>query len=343
MTARQVTGWLLAVSGTLLLSACVTVPPEDAAQNGAGEGRPAWVTQPPRTGDVIYGSGGSPVGDDASAASTRARQAATADLMTGLRVRIMAETRSEVTETDGDVSQFYAQSVTSRVDEIALDDVRLEDTWESSQQYLYALVSLDTAQAARQLKNAYAQERGLLDATPGQRTETDALWNQLSQWQRFISLAATQQSRDELHRLFVGESIDPQWSADYMTMQQQYADFVASISVALQAEDELTAQWATTLSQPWTDLGIPLSVDGSDTDWSLHLATRTEDRSDAQARRHEVTVDATLRDENQQVRWQHSASARGVAGGDERAFRQAITGAADQLAVAWRDRVRAID
>lgn len=343
MSVHRLTGWLLAASGALLLSACVTVPPEDAVQNGDGEGRPAWVTQPPRTGDVIYGSGGSPLGDDASAALTRARQAATADLMTGLRVRIMAETRSEVTDADGDVSQFYAQSITSRVDEIALDDVRLEDTWESAQQYLYALVSLDTAQAARQLRNAYQEERSLLDVTPEQRSESIALWDQLSRWQRFMSLAARQQSRDELHRLFVGDSIDTQWPADYAAMQQQYADFVASLSIALEAEDDLTAQWATTLSRPWTDMGIPLSVEGEDADWSLHLATRAEDRSDAQTRRHEVTVDATLRDENQQVRWQHSASARGVAGGDERARRQAMAVVADQLATAWRDRVRAID
>lgn len=324
----------------LLLSACVTVPPEQATRQAATpDGQPAWIVQPTRSGAVVYGSGGSPSQDNASSSLSRARQAATADLMTGLRVRIMAETRSEISETDGAVARYYAQSVTSRVDDIALDDVRLEDTWESPNGFIYALVSLDTEAAATRLRRVYEGAMPALNRMPD-ALESVTQWDRFVAWHQLMVTGGEQQARNELHQLFVGRPIDPGWPAEYREWQQGYREFLSDQPIVLQPDNPLATQWAGTLSSPWSELGFPLLRNASAEPgeaWRLRLVARTEDQSDGRFQRQWVTVTAALYDEQNQRRWQLTQQSRGVAGSAERAQKQAMEAAAEALAQSWLD------
>ncbi|MCH8550439.1 MAG: LPP20 family lipoprotein [Natronospirillum sp.] len=314
----------------LLLAACTTVP-EESTEPEAG-GQPSWVTQPPRTGSVIYGSGGSPLGDNQAATQSRARQAATADLMTGLRVRIMAETRSEVTEANGDVSRLYAQSVTSRVDDIELDDVRLEDTWESQAGFLYVLVSLDTAQAAARLRQAYTDDLPLLSEPDA---GTGPLWPEFVAWQRVMTVAGRQAARDELHQMFAGRTIDTDWASRYQALQGNWQALLDDIRLYPDMWDDTGRSNSTLLTGPWTERGLTLVDDPSAAQWTLRMATREAVQAVDNAQQVIVTLDATLIDEQDQVRWQHSSQQRGLAGSVDRARRQALERAAEAAAQAW--------
>lgn len=314
----------------LILSACTTVPPEtDQADTGS---TPSWVTQPPRTGSVVYGSGGSPLGDNEAATQSRARQAATADLMTGLRVRIMAETRSEVTEANGDVSRLYAQSVTSRVDDIELDDVRLEDTWQSPDGFLYVLVSLDTAAAAARLRSAYEADLPLLQEPS---VEGLSLWAEFVAWQRVMAVAGRQAARDELHRMFSGQPIADNWADLYQARRASWQALLDDIRLYPDLADEIGRTHRELLTGPWTERGLTF-VDAPDTaDWTLRITTREAVRQVDKAEQVVVTLDMALVDDQGQTRWQNSSQKRGLAGTVERARRQALEAAAEAAAEAW--------
>lgn len=316
-----------------LLAACTSTPiPPDTERVGE---RPSWVVQPTRSGSVVYGSGGSPLDDNLAASQSRARQAATADLMTGLRVRIMAETRSEVTEADGAVSRLYSQSVSSRVDDIELDDVQLEDTWESPDGFLYVLVSLDTARAAERLQQAWRDDLPAMAEPTASELDGTGLWARFTAWQRVMTVVGRQQARDQLHRLFAGRAVDPDWPELYQSRRQQYAAIVDDISLYLDARDATGQDNRTVLTAPWTERGLGFVDQPAAADWTLRLSTRRENSQLEHGHQVLLTVNAELVDELGQIRWQTSTQRRGLGGSSDRALRQALNSAAEDLVTAW--------
>lgn len=334
-------GWrsVLLATATVLLVACAGAPPESAEpENGARQ--PEWVLSPPQRPDRVYGVGGSSPGVPEHDRLAAARRAATADLVGSLRIEISARTRSEVTEANGAVDQLYEQRVTTRIEPIVLDGLTLEDSWESPEGYLYALVALDKEAAAARVRRAWESARAGQPPLETLRDRTG--WDAWLDWHGMRRHLAEQADRDRLHRLLVGRSVAPEWPEYARAVRAGYAAFVRAQPIIVEEESGLPGNAVQTLAGVWSDQGFPLLSDRetatgetADNAWKLHFSVDEEDRSGPDVTRYFLTVNARLADSDGRVRWQARVTSRGMAVSQDRAMGQALAQAAEQLKSEW--------
>lgn len=315
----------LGVLGLLtLLAACSSAPPEPVDESG----RPDWVLNPPARSDTVYGVGGSPLNGDLTRNLDRARQAATANLVTNLRVQLVAETRSRVSSDNDTVSHQFQQDISSLIPDIQLDDTRLVDTWEDPSGYIYALVSLNTREAARQVRTRFQSRLDALSPPDGDASED--LWQVFTQWQRTLALSAEMDALDDLHSIFTGEPAESGWADTRSRLHSAYLDFAATITLSIQGSDSLSRNHVDTARDVFRQTRMGMT-ESDDADWTLTFSLSDEAQTQDNTHFHFVTGSLSLRDETGRVRWQGNHTARGVAGSPERAQRQGVRRAMEAL------------
>lgn len=308
----------------ILLAGCSSAPQAPPEEPG----RPDWVLNPPARSDTVYGVGGSPLNGDLTRNLDRARQAATANLVTNLRVQLVAETRSRVSSDNDNVSHQFQQDISSLIPDIQLDDTRLVDTWEDPSGYIYALVSLNTREAARQVRTRFEAR---LDAlSPPDDATSEDLWQVFTRWQRTLTLSAEIDALDDLHSIFTGEPAASGWADTRNRLHSAYLDFAASITLSVQGSDSLSQNHVDTALYVFRQTRMGLT-ESADADWTLTLSLSDEAQTRDNTHFHFVTGSLSIRDETGRVRWQGNHTARGVAGSPERAQRQGVRRALEAL------------
>lgn len=314
---------LLGLFSLLVACAASTAPPEPTEQ-----ARPDWVLNPPARSDTVYGVGGSPLNGDLTRSLDGARQAATANLVTSLRVQLVAETRSRVSSDDGDVSHQFQQDISSLIPDIQLDDTRLVDTWEDPSGYIYALVSLNTREAARQVRTRFQTRLDAL-SVPDSDPASD-LWGVFTQWHRALSLSTEMDTLDDLHGIFSGEPAHPGWSDTRTRLHSGYLAFASTIRLSIQGADSLSQRHIDTAQEVFRQTHMGMGPPET-ADWHITLNLSEESQTRDNTHFHFVTGSMSLRDETGTVRWRGNHTARGVAGSPERAHRQGVRMAVESL------------
>ena len=291
--------------------------------------RPAWVLSPPRSASVVYGVGGAPMGQNEATSLQQARNAATVDMLQNLQVSIRSDALSEVSQTNTDAAETqFRQSITSVVPDITIEDTRLEQTWESPQGFIYALVSLDTTQAARRQANLYQADREILNSqNPAAQATT---WAQYQTWHRKMSTLGKMSARNDLHQFLVRRPVDAGWANLQADVQQQFSDFQSGLSMAYVAQDNLAAQSQGDVVQMFAQQGIGFAS-AVNAAWTLTVSMASESQAQQNIHYEFVTATMSITDELGVVRWQANETRRGSAGGPERALRQGISAVLDAV------------
>lgn len=291
--------------------------------------RPAWVLSPPRSTSVVYGVGGAPLAQNEATSLQQARNAATVDMLQNLQVQIRSDALSEVSQTNTNAAETqFRQSITSVVPDITIEDTRLEQTWESPQGFVYALVSLDTTQAARRQANLYQADREIMNSqNPAAQATT---WAQYQVWHRKMTTLGQMSARNDLHQFLVRRPVDAEWASLQARVQQEFSDFQSTLSMGYVAQDSLAVQSQSDVVQLFAQQGIGFRPAAS-AGWTLTVSMTSESQAQQNIHYEFVTAAMSLTDEFGVVRWQANETRRGSAGGPERALRQGISAVLDAI------------
>ncbi|MFC3851288.1 LPP20 family lipoprotein [Salinispirillum marinum] len=310
------------------LLGCASTP-DDVAN-----ARPDWVTMPPRTADVIYGMGGVRLSSNEADSLQQARNAATIDLLQNLQVQISANTASTITANDNTIASTYQQSIQSVVPDINIEDTRLVDTWRSPEGIVYALVSLNTLEAARRQSRLFEDDRRALQAVEIDISAPQ--WLQLQGWHSIMAAVGSMEARNQLHQFLVGRVIDVGWANRRAEIIQAHQQFMAQLPLGLDAENTLAAEQASAIRAVFANQGLGFT-DAAQAVWRLSVNMSEEAQTQGAMHYSFVTTAMRLTDEQNVVRWQASATRRGVAGSADRALQQAVTATLDHLNTAFID------
>ena len=312
----------------LLLSACSSGPQAIDPDRSSSDSRPSWVINPPQTSDTVYGVGGAPVMDDITDSVQQARQAATANMVTNLRVQIMAESRASVSASDDSVSNQFDQDISSVIPDIQLDETRLEETWEDPNGFLYTLVSLDRREAAQRVRHRFELDLEAL-SLPAEDADR-SLWQHYAAWQRAMNDVAALEARNDLHDILAGAPVSDIWPQQRREALAQYEAFMSGITMTLESLDALSRQHASMIREAFRESGIGVST-GGDAPWVLSVSLDEEAQQQGGMHYHFVTASAALTDDTGVSRWQGVSTERGVAGSSERARQRAVRSALASL------------
>lgn len=317
---------LALVGFALLLSACAggSQPSESTVSD---EMRPGWVINPPQTSDTVYGVGGAPVREDIADSVQQARQAATANMVTNLRVQIMAETRASVSASDEAMTNQFSQDISSVIPDIQLDETRLEETWEDPNGFVYTLVSLDRRAAAERVRHRFELDRSALSLPP---ESAEPNWQNYVAWQRSLRDVAALEARNDLHEILAGRPVSDSWPQQRADSLVHYETFVTQIAMTLHTPGRLSQQHSDMIREAFRDSGIGIS-ESADGSWVLTVSLSEDTQQQGGMHYHFITANATLADESGVSRWQGVSTQRGVAGSAERARQQGVRSALSAL------------
>jgi hypothetical protein len=145
----------LGVSAVLMLalSGC-------ASHSDNGSSLPIWLTQTPTQPGHVYGTGSAPIYTDQIEAIHRASDQARAAMIQKLRVTMTSEISQQTYSKrengqETEVTQQVNQQVRSRIPQVELDDIEIQQTHVDSQgKTAYALAHLDRQKAAAKIRRA---------------------------------------------------------------------------------------------------------------------------------------------------------------------------------------------
>lgn len=315
---------VLGLMGAILVLSACSSGPQAIEPALSSESRPNWVINPPQASDTVYGVGGAPVMDDITASVQQARQAATVNMVTNLRVQIMAESRASVSASDGAVSNQFDQDISSVIPDIQLDETRLEETWEDPKGYLYTLVSLDRRAAAQRVRHRFELDRSAL--SPPADDAGRSLWQGYVEWQRAMNDVAALEARNDLHNILAGAPVSNTWPQQRSDYLAQYESFMSGVAMSVDTPGALGSEYVSMIREAFRETGIGVSSAG-DAHWALTVTLSEETQQQGGMHYNFVTTSAALADDTGVNRWQSVSTERGIAGSSERARQQGVRSA----------------
>lgn len=299
------------------LLACSSNSTKSDLDDKVGKGEPPeWLDSPPQKSGFVYGVGSGDLWGDKADAVRRAGEDARVNLVSQLRVTVSGDFSSTVQETKAtdkqtDLVQTVQKTIRSQVPAVALDEVKITDTF-FDKKFVYALAELDRQKSAMRIKAQILNlEAQIIDIDDKPRLGTT-----LEKLRVVLPALTLFTKRERLADQLALVSIErqkPSLSADLEKINDDIYQLFNQLEVRISMTSDGSKAIAEGVVDALTDQGIRISEQGS---YDLLLDISTDLRPVEKQGSHFVFADSrvTIKDSGNRILSSFSKKAKGVSG-----------------------------
>lgn len=246
----------------LLLTACVGGGTSGTRSSRAADGAPAWVMNPPKSGQFLYGVGQAAVGER-EAAKNQARR----DLTSQIQVSINASRTDRILINQTKTKNSLAARLDKMVDDQVRTQVKIDDLpgieveeQVDGKKNTYVLMKMDRAAWARSIRLAVVDLDGKIESAYNtiKQHQAEGL-NELQQamriYKELVPLFSEHEIEEDRYKLAAPQSTLPLPPVNPVEIRTKLATLLLEISVSL-PQDKSVEDFMPALTEACTSRGL---------------------------------------------------------------------------------------
>ena len=280
MKHKVITGLTTVLAASFLLAACGSNPTKKQSST-----LPDWVVNEPATTGQVYGVGSAPIYVDAAKSLSQAQDAARVSMIQKLKVTVsgsLTQDTEEVRQTgkQTQLTKIVRNVISSKIPDAQLSNLNVQENFvDEKNKVAYSLVHLDRVKASASLRRQISE---LDDSAIKLGADTSSNLSTLKQVQALVPALTMVEKREALaqQRQLVDMSNRTTSKPDELVaLEKRIQSLFDQLSVSLSADNAAGKKIRSGLTSHLTDLGLRISSNNTDLNFSYAADLRPTERS----------------------------------------------------------------